>query len=296
LMNGARVGVAAQAVGIAQGALVAARDYAAVREQFGMRIQGIPAVADMLAEMTLQVEAARALLYDTARVVDKARGAARALSSLHGREGKGSEEERRELKKEAKTLDRLAGLLTPMAKYFASEMSFRVANDAVQILGGSGYMKDYPVERYLRDARITTIYEGTSQLQVVAAIRGITSGMLEPRFQELESSLREKVAVPFLQALGEARQHLTAAVETAKKAEDPGYMDLVARPIVDLAIHVYIAHLLAEQGTHSERKALLAKRWLTSLLLLSNQVHDRVESGERSTLDQFEALVYGSGI
>jgi hypothetical protein len=276
LMNGARVSVAAQAVGIAQGALASAREYAAVRQQFGRPIEEIPPVADMLVEMTLQVEAARALLYETARIVDEAREA--VLTSDRAR---------------AKRLDRLAGLLTPMVKYFAGEMSIRVANDAVQILGGSGYMRDYPVERYLRDARITTIYEGTSQLQVVAAIRGVTAGMAEARFQEMEAALPDGVDTDLKGTLATVRDQLAESVEAVKDSGDSDYIELVARPVVDLMIAIYIGYLLLAQGASSPRKKMLAARWIGRLEAEAETVDHRIRSGERSALDAFGVLVAG---
>jgi len=275
LMNGARVGVAAQGLGIAQAALDAAVDYAAVRRQFGKPINEFPAVADMLADMVMEVEASRALVYETARVVDQVRGA--ALAGDRARE---------------RALDRLAALLTPMAKYYASEMSIRVATDAVQVLGGSGYMRDYPVERLLRDARITTIYEGTSQLQVVAAIRGVTSGLAESRFAELGEGLAGSEAAPLLERLAAARADLAAAVETAKQTDDTAYLDLVARPLVDLTCGIYMGYLLADQSRHSERKQVLARRWLDRLGLTAATVRRRVESMERSALDHRDLLTH----
>lgn len=276
LLNSARVGVAAQAVGIAQASLVAAREYAQVRKQFGKPIEEIAPVAEMLVEMTLEVEAARALLYDTVRVVDKARAARRDDVAV------------------AKRLDRLAGLLTPMAKYHAGEMSIRVANDAVQVLGGSGYMRDYPVERYLRDARITTIYEGTSQLQIVAAIRGVMAGIAESRFEELAAELEGASSGPHAPVLTAMREDLAAAVEIAKEADSSDFVALVSRPVVDLAIHIHIGYLLALQGVVNERKALLAERWVSAIPSLARDVMEIVAGRSRSTLEHFATLVHGA--
>ncbi|MDP6380501.1 MAG: acyl-CoA dehydrogenase family protein, partial [Phycisphaerae bacterium] len=164
LMNGARIGIAAQSLGIAEAAIREARVYAYHRQQFGRRIEEFPAVADLLVEMRLQIEAARALLYETSMVVDREYGLLRKMAGIE------DSAERAAVNKEQKKCKRLAALLTPLAKYWCSEMANRVTHDAVSILGGSGYMKDYPVEQYLRDARITSIYEGTSQLQVLAAV------------------------------------------------------------------------------------------------------------------------------
>jgi len=276
LLDGARYGVAAQGVGIGQGALVVAREYAQLRRQFGKKIEDIKPVAEMLVGMTLDVEAARALLYETVRYVDLSRAALR-----HGDRA------------EAKRLGRVASMLTPMAKYHAGEMSIRVANEAIQVLGGSGYMRDYPVERYARDARITTIYEGTSQMQVVGAIRSVMAGVAESRYEQLAAELdgsSESLAI-----LAASRRDLIGAIEAAKGFDDADFVDLVARPIVDLAIHIYIGYLLLRQGTISERKALLAERWVGAIPVLSRNVTEIAAGRTRSTIDHFDTLVHGAG-
>ncbi|MHC4456663.1 MAG: acyl-CoA dehydrogenase family protein [Planctomycetota bacterium] len=188
LMNGARIGIAAQAVGIAEATYRVARDYAASRVQFGVAIEKLPAVGDMLIEMKIAIEAGRALLYETSRVVDMEVGYNR---QLEGSEPEDKEEGKR-LKNESRKYRRYASMLTPMSKYLCSEMSNRVAYDSMQVLGGSGYMRDYACERHARDARITTIYEGTSQLQIVAAVRGVCSGTAEKFLAELALSLHSK--------------------------------------------------------------------------------------------------------
>ena len=165
LMNGARLGIAAQSLGIAQAAYIEARKYAASRKQFGVSIDKLPAVADMLTEMQIKIEASRALTYEASKIVDYVLGFHRKMKDANT-----DPDEKKQLKRTAKKLDRLASFLTPCSKYLCSEMCILVTYDALQVLGGSGYMQDYPVERLYRDARITTIYEGTSQLQVVAAM------------------------------------------------------------------------------------------------------------------------------
>jgi len=182
LMNGARVGIAAQSLGIAEAAFRVARRYAHTRKQFGMSIEKLPAVAEMLTNMSVSIQATRALVYETSRVCDLENNNLRVL------EGDSSldPEEAKRRKKDGRAMKRLNALLTPLSKYYASEMCVRVANDALQVLGGSGYMTDYPAERHLRDARITTIYEGTSQLQIVAAVRGVCGGAFESRVEEFE--------------------------------------------------------------------------------------------------------------
>ena len=181
LMNGARIGIAAQGLGIGEAAYRVARDYAHSRKQFDTAIENFPAVRELLVDMSLDLQAARALTYYAAFCVDLEHGALRKLEFGHVTDDSADQGPAADSRK----YGRYNKLLTPMAKYYASEMSMRVSNSAMAVLGGSGYMKDYPVERHLRDSRITTIYEGTSQLQVVAAVAGMASGTCQTLVEEL---------------------------------------------------------------------------------------------------------------
>jgi 3-(methylthio)propanoyl-CoA dehydrogenase len=178
LMNSARLGVGAQSVGIAEAAYREALKYAYEREQFGKPIIQYPAIYELLTMMQAKIHATRTLLYETARFVD----VYKAYTFL-AEERKLDPEERAD----QKYFSRNADILTPLVKLFASEYCNQVTYDALQIHGGTGYMKDFPVERLYRDARITTIYEGTSQLQVVAAIRGVGNGAYLKLLQEYAS-------------------------------------------------------------------------------------------------------------
>ncbi|MHC4360682.1 MAG: acyl-CoA dehydrogenase family protein [Planctomycetota bacterium] len=180
LMNGARIGIAAQSLGIAEATYRIARDYAASRKQFAVAIEKLPAVRDMLIDMKIAIEAGRALLYETSRIVDIEVGLARRLKSNPPQDKTLA----RKLKNDSRKYKRFAAMLTPMSKYYCSEMCNTVAYDSIQVLGGSGFMRDYACERHARDARITTIYEGTSQLQIVAAVRGVCSGTAEKLIAE----------------------------------------------------------------------------------------------------------------
>ena len=250
LMNGARVGIAAQSLGVAEAAYRLARTYAHTRQQFGGPIERLPAVAEMVTDMKIDIEAARALTYETARVCDQENNNLRVLELGPPLE---KEEEKRR-KQLSRSLKRLNGMLTPMSKYYCSEMCNRVANKAIQVLGGSGYMKDYAAERYLRDARITTIYEGTSQLQVVAAVRGVTSGALDTWVEDHEKkTYGDPLLDELKQKLMEARQRVAEAVQFVK-SKGTSYLDLSGRRLVDSAIAIIIGHLLLAQGAKDERK------------------------------------------
>ena len=213
LMNGARIGIAAQSMGIAEAAYRIARDYATSRKQFGVAIEKLPAVRDMLLDMKTAIEAGRALLYETSRIVDIGMGYARRLEF----NPPADKEEAKQLKNESRKLDRYASLLTPMSKYYCSEMCNRTAYDAIQVLGGSGYMRDYACERHARDARITTIYEGTSQLQIVAAVRGVCSGTAEKFIVELAEQNIEPQFEDLLAKLSEGTEQLKRAVAFVKE-------------------------------------------------------------------------------
>lgn len=259
LMNGARMGIAAQAVGIGEAALRAATEYAAVRRQFGNAIADFPAIREILDIMELDVQAARAVTYFSAFCVDMERLLERRLEFA----GKAAPEAG-EWRKDSRRYRGYNKVLTPFAKYYASEMSMRVANNAVSVLGGSGYMKDYPVERYLRDARITSIYEGTSQLQVVAAVAGVVTGtadeivrgILDAR--EWPENLAARAAV-IRAALADVNE-CVAFVKSAPADSDT--RDRHARRLVDMALVTLVAALFCDQAFANEKKLEILDRWL----------------------------------
>ncbi|GMU21179.1 MAG: acyl-CoA dehydrogenase [Phycisphaerae bacterium] len=286
LMNGARVGIAAQSLGIAEAAYRVARTYAHTRKQFGVPIEKLPAVAEMVTDMKIAVEAARALTYETSRVCDLENNNLRVLEFNKSI----TAEEAKRRKADSRNLKRLNGMLTPMSKYYASEMCNRVAYDAIQVLGGSGYMCDYPVERYLRDARITTIYEGTSQLQVVAAVRGVCSGAFEKRVEELEQAQCGDPLLTELKAkLAEGKQLVLKGVEYVK-SKGAEYMDLSGRRIVDSAAAVLIGHFFLRQATASERKRQVARRFIDRSLPEIRRDIELVCSGDAAPLTEYEVL------
>jgi len=286
LMNGARVGIAAQSLGIAEAAYRLARDYAHARKQFGGPIERLPAVAEMVTDMKVAIEAARALTCETSRTCDLENNNLRALET--GRVTDTVERKRR--KERARTLKRLNGMLTPMSKYYASEICVQVANTALQVLGGSGYMTDYPAERHLRDARITTIYEGTSQLQIVAAVRGVCSGPFERYASELEETgYGDGLLAELKLKLTEAKSTLLKAVGYVKE-RGSDYMDLSGRRLVDSAATIIIGHLLLSQAAKSERKKRVARRFIDLELPKIRMNCELVCSGDAAPLEEYELL------
>lgn len=235
LMNGARLGVAAQSVGIAEAATREAEKYANEREQFGKQIKNIPAVREMLVMMRAKTDAIRALLYETTRYVDIYK------SLLHiQRERTLSKEERNELKE----YTRLAEMFTPLAKLFGSEFCNQVTYDAVQVHGGTGYMRDFPVERLYRDARITNIYEGTSQLQVVAAIRAVMTGALSQRLTFFAQQVKSEVFASEVKLLEGLTDVLAKSIEKVQQAENPNYIEFHARRLVEIGGFIAMSYLL----------------------------------------------------
>jgi len=286
LMNGARVGIAAQSLGIGEAAYRVARDYAASRKQFDTAIENFPAVRDLLIEMSIDLQAARTLTYWTCFSVDREHGALRRQES-----GEVTDKaELKELKATARKLKRRNGMLTPMSKYYASEMSMRVAMDSVAVLGGSGYMKDYPVERHLRDSRITTIYEGTSQLQVVAAVRGVVSGAAESYLAELADRDWPQWARPLVDKLGKHTERLTEAIAFTKAQGGAEYMDLYGRKLVDMAIALLVGYWFCLQGLASQTKQRVARRWVDTRMPEVVKLHSMILSGDRSTISEFDVL------
>lgn len=286
LMNGARVGIAAQSLGVAEAAYRVARDYARTRKQFGVAIEKLPAVAELVIDMKIMIEAARALTYETARVCDLENNNLRVLEFSPPSDPA----EAKKRKADARVYKRLNGMLTPMSKYYSSEMCNRVANDAIQVLGGSGYMKDYPSERFLRDARITTIYEGTSQLQIVAAVRGVCSGAFQTRVEDMEQAQYSDELLSSLKAkLAEAKELVLKGVAFVKEKGNT-YMDLHGRALVDAAIMVLVGHLFIKQASANERKRAVAKRFIEVGLSNTRRDIERVCSGDMSPLEAYTII------
>ena len=244
LMNGARLGIAAQSVGVSEAAYREALSYAHDRKQFGKPIIEFPAVFEMISLMKAKLDASRSLLYETTRFVDVYK-----IYEDIARERSLTPEERQEMKK----YQRLADAFTPMAKGMGSEFCNQNAYDAVQVHGGSGFMKDYACERIYRDARITSIYEGTTQLQVVAAIRHVTTGTY---LNQINAYAAEEYA-PETSELKERLVKMTALYEEALKtvvdSKNTEYTDFHARRLVEMAGHIIMGYLLLGDTTRNEK-------------------------------------------
>jgi alkylation response protein AidB-like acyl-CoA dehydrogenase len=253
LMNGARLAVGAQAVGIAEAAYREAYKYAKERIQFNKPIRDLPAVSRMLLSMRGEIEAARALISETGLWVDRLK----AYEQLKA-EGDTSDPT---LRKKQKKASNLADTLTPLTKYYASEMGNRVCDLAIQIHGGVGYMREFNVERLYRDVRVTNIYEGTSQLQIVAALGKLLGHSLDVLFLEW-------TALDYGADLDSLKEQLIKATDLYKKAvdalkeKDSDIIDYYAVDLTDMAVYVVNSWLLLQDALISERKRDLARLYI----------------------------------
>ncbi len=260
LMNGARLGIAAQSVGISEAAYREGLQYAKERMQFGKAIINFPAVAEILSLMKAKLDASRALLYACSRFVDMYKvyddiAKERALTI--------------EEKKEQKYYSRLADAFTPLAKGMTSEYANQNCYDCIQIHGGSGFMKDYTCERLYRDARITSIYEGTTQLQVVAAIRHVTTGTYLNKMKEFEAAEVKPEFEGVKNTLVFMTQQYADAVQAVMGVDDTKYHDFMARRLVEMAGHIIMGYLLLDDAQRSAdgKNTALAESFKKSLIV-----------------------------
>lgn len=242
LMNGARLGIAAQSVGVEQEAYNEALAYAKERAQFGKKIINFPAVYDMLSRMKAKLDAGRSILYQTARYVD----IYKALEDI-ARDRTLTPEERKEMK----LYSRLADAFTPLAKGMNSEYANQNAYDAISVHGGSGFIMEYKCQRLFRDARIFSIYEGTTQLQVVAAIRYVTNGT----YLGIIKEMLEKEVAPEFQALKERVAKMVEKYEDAinyvKAAGNNDLHDFLARRLYEMTAEIIMSLLILEDATRA---------------------------------------------
>ncbi len=257
MMNGARIAVAAQAVGIAEAAYREAYQYARKRVQFGQSIDAIPAVYRMLLSMRSEIEATRALVYEAGHWVD----IKKAYDHLKTR-GELDAEGRQRLKQ----ADRLANVLTPLAKYHATEMANRVCYQAMQVHGGTGYMREFNIERLCRDVRVTSIYEGTSQLQVVAATGPLMGHALDDLLDEWAGQDYGPELEGLKRQVAETTALLKRTIDHMKEAEDRALIDYYASDLSDLSLDVLTSWLVLRDARVGERKKELARVYIGETL------------------------------
>ncbi|MBI5922227.1 MAG: acyl-CoA dehydrogenase family protein [Betaproteobacteria bacterium] len=257
MMNGARLGVGAQALGISQAAYDEALRYAKSREQFGKSIYNIPVVANLLIDMRVTLESDRSLLYAACHWVDLRAKLEERVEQLKA-EGKDASAENAKLKEATRN----AALLTPMAKYVLSENANKITYDALQIHGGTGYMKEFSVERLCRDARITNIYEGTSQLQIIAAIGGVINDIFADWFGAHEQQDIPGNLESLADELKAMRILFLDAVKFVTENTDKQFQSVAARELVEIYSYLYTGWLLMDEAQENSRKLFIARRYI----------------------------------
>ena len=253
MMNGARLAVAAQAVGIAEAAYREAYRYATERIQFNQPIRQLPAVKRMLVAMRGEIEAARALTFETGLWVDRLKCYDQALAENAAPDP--------DLRQRQKLASGLADVLTPLTKYYATEMGNRVCYQAMQIHGGVGYMREFNVERHYRDVRVTNIYEGTSQMQVVAAITKLLGHALDPLLQSWAAEEVSAELADLRQKLADTNAIFQRTTDHMKE-KDRALIDYYALDLVNMAVFLVNSWLLLRDAGSSERKRDLARAYI----------------------------------
>jgi alkylation response protein AidB-like acyl-CoA dehydrogenase len=253
LMNGARIAISGQALGIAEAAYFEAKKYAAEREQFKQSIDKFPAVYDMLASMKVKIIAARTLLYETTKIVDLKGCYTQKIESMNIADV--SKDDKDKLKKYTK----LASILTPMSKAYCTEIGNQVCYDGLQIHGGTGYMHDFNAERFSRDVRITNIYEGTTQLQIVAAVGGVIQRVLDPVIEKLADAKQHGVLARLSNKLNDMHAKFKEAVAYVKDRKDPEYQNLMARSLVEMETIIFIGYLMVRDASKDPSREPIAE-------------------------------------
>ncbi|MCI0478343.1 MAG: hypothetical protein L0Y55_19045, partial [Anaerolineales bacterium] len=282
LMNGARLAVAAQAVGIAEAAYREAYRYAHERVQFNQPIRNFPAVTRMLLSMRAEIEATRALMYEVARWVDLEK----ALEHHIAASAKPDPADRQALKRAA----RLAEALTPLTKYYATEMGNRVCYKAMQVHGGVGYMREFNVERHYRDMRVTNIYEGTSQLQVVAAIGKLLGHSLDDLLNEWAAQDYGAELAPLKNQVVEATALMNRCADHLKECPTE-IVDYYASDLVDVAVQVSNSWLLLQHARQDAKKKSIAQVYIGEHLPQIRGAVSAIQAADASPLKNRDAIL-----
>ena len=261
LMYRARMGVSAQALGISQAAYEEAYKYARERRQFGKPIIEIPVVSNMLIDMKVMLESNRSLFYAAAQCVDEKEKLEEFVEKKKA-EGKSVREDVERLKQ----ITKVANLLTPITKYTLAEGANKVTYDALQIHGGTGYMREFHVEQLARDARITNIYEGTSQMQIVAASGGVLNDVLSDVFEKNEKREFKGGLIKLATHLKEIRQLFLASLKYVLDKKDIIFQEVAAKDLVEMYSYLHIGYLLLDEAELEPRKVFIANRYIVNAL------------------------------
>ncbi|MFA5403500.1 MAG: acyl-CoA dehydrogenase family protein [Ignavibacteria bacterium] len=286
LMYRARMGVSAQALGISQAAFDEALMYAKDRVQFGKAIYNIPAVSNLLIDMRVTLESNRSLMYAAAKVVDKKE----RLEEMINRT-KSAGKSITDLNIELKAVNKIANFLTPITKLVLTESANKITYNSLQIHGGTGYMKEFRIERLARDARITNIYEGTSQLQVVAAISGVLNDILKDYFNEKENKIYAGGLAVLSNHLKEIREILYDLLKYVAGKKDTGFQDVAAKELVELYTFIYVGYLLLDEAEENKKKIFIANRYILNALANSRKNAELVKSETYSDILHLDEIV-----
>ena len=282
LMNSARLGVGGQSIGISEAAYREAIKYAQERAQFGKPIIQFPAVYEMLTNMRMNLAAHRSLLYETARMVDMYK-----CYIEISEERKLEKEERAEMK----LYNRYADVFTPLLKLSASELSNDIAYDALQVHGGAGFMKDFPIERIYRDARITSIYEGTSQLQVIAAIKGVLTGVYSQKIKEYETLSITPESEYLKRVLSKMTHAYEEIAEEVKAVDDSEFTDFHARRLVEIAGNIIMGHLLLQDAMRDNKYKNVAELFIKAKLDENNAKIGYIRKSDLRDLGTYKQVI-----
>jgi alkylation response protein AidB-like acyl-CoA dehydrogenase len=285
LMNSARLGIAAQSLGISQAAYEAALSYAKAREQFGKPIYNIPSVTNILIEMRVLLESNRSLFYASCFWVDLRNKLEEKISRLKEAGSSFSEEMER-----FKQASKIAALLTPISKYLLSESCNKITYDALQIHGGAGYMKDFTIERLARDARITNIYEGTSQLQIVAASGSVINDILKDHFDKKAQKSYKGSLGALAGYLKEIREIFYDCLKYVMDKRDPNFQEVATKDLVELYASLFIGYLLLDEAGINKRKVFIANRYIVNALAEAHKHSETIKN------EQFSDLLHADDI
>ncbi|MDN5201874.1 acyl-CoA dehydrogenase family protein [Fulvivirgaceae bacterium BMA10] len=284
-LNHARFSVAAQALGIAEAAYQEALQYAKVREQFGKLIYNIPAVSNLLIDMRVAIESGRSLLYAGSQWLDLRNKLEEQIEELK-KEGKPFSDIKEKFDHAAKLVD----LLSPMVKYIITENAVKICYDAQQIHGGMGFMREMPVERLARDVRITTIYEGTSQVQVGGSSKGVLGDVLGSFFDEMAKQEYPSCLSSSAKKLGEIRSLFNKSKELVNESDDQLFRETALKELVDMYGAIYTGYLLLDEAKDNERKVLIANRFINKSIAAAHQSMAAIENNQFGDMEHKEVI------
>ncbi len=286
LMNRARVGIGAQSLGIAQQAYEEALKYAKAREQFGKPIYYLPVISNMLIDMKVAIEANRSLFYSTSTWLDKKEMLESKVDKLKALKKPFAEENER-----LKEANKVVAFLTPVSKFILSEAANKISYDALQIHGGTGYMKEFSVERLARDARITNIYEGTSQMQVVAASGGAVNDVLAEYFDAWDKKEYKGNLSNLLNSLREIRELYKDCLKYIKDKKDANFQDVAAKDLVEMYSYIYVGFLLLNEANENQKKVFTARRYILDALAKARKNAESIKNELYSDVLHADAIL-----